>query len=429
LLLLLLAFVLAGPLPQVALAEEEGGDVIERPLYVFFQQPTNGTARVDPHVHAVIYAGGATATFIEDDFSKGTTVNATVDETGVRPDAASATNESYYLSRVFEFPSAGTFAWSEPLDLLMGGGTNASLVNVSVRFGGRAPDRNWTEWYEVGVQGVFDAVNAANASYVDLPAMQYRVAFRDPTDASTPRVTFVEVWYLAPAREVSFRVGPEGNWQKLGDGEGVYDVNVTIAAGPNALQARVVDSAGRELIATSWVSYDTVAPTIQSAPDEGAVVPGDGVAEIVFSEPVDPASAAAAIQVTAPFDVDRVWSADGTRLFLSAADAPGQAQVTVTIGPGLIDRAGNRFNDTRTYHYTMGVAEETVPVSPLLVGLLVAGALLGLFAFWHAGRLKQQRLEYARNFDEQGPAPSAEADGEPAGGAPSPTAGKTRRKT
>ncbi|MGH2628567.1 MAG: Ig-like domain-containing protein, partial [Anaerolineales bacterium] len=162
------------------------------------------------------------------------------------------------------------------------------------------------------------------------------------------------------------------------------------------LQARVVDTAGNEMVASLTVALDREAPRLESAPANGAVIPPDGAAELEFNEPIDAASAATAITVVAPFAVDQVWTADGRRLLLSAAGAESQGEVTVTVGPGLLDRAGNAFNETQTRRYVMGTAQAESPVPLLLVALLIAGAALGGVAVLHSGRLREQRKQYAR---------------------------------
>lgn len=395
------SFVLLCLFPALALAqeEEEGGELIEPPLYVTFVTPVNNSAQVHADVLAVIRAGGATATFTVDKFANGTLVNATADDTGIYPNATAGDGESSYTSQVFEHPQGADYRWSEPLDIVMSGSGAEilQLLNVSVRLGERGPAHNWTGWFEVSLGGTFESIEAENRSLLELPALQYRVEFMEPMNESTPQITLVEVWYLSMADSVHARLGTAGPWSRVGDGEGEFTFNSTLAPGLNTLQARVVDTAGRERIASVAVSFDAEAPRVAQAPTDGSVIPADEAAEIVFSEPIDIASAAAAITVEAPFTVDRVWSADHTTLHLSAAGSPNQAEVKVTVGPGLIDRAGNRFNDSMTWHFTMGPEEAPAELPLMLIVLIFAGVAVAGVSMWHAGRLKEQRRQYARH--------------------------------
>jgi hypothetical protein len=398
-----------------------GGEIFERPLFVAIDMPVNGTAQVTPQLQAVIRAGGSTLTFVQDDFDGGTLVNASHDETGIFPNASGQANESFFESKVFEYPEGARYRWTAPLDIVMSGGSGdvEPLLSVEVRFGGREGARNWTSWADIGLGGDYTAAPGLNNSSLESPAVQYKIHFLEPLNASTPKVTFVGVWYLAPLEAVYVRLGTSAQWHLLGNTPGQYKFNTTLAPGANVLQARAVDTAGSERVATATVSLDNEAPRVADAPVDGAVIPVDRAAEIVFSEPVDTASAASAITIEAPFTVDRVWSADGTRLFVSAAEAPTQGQVTVTVGPALIDAAGNRFNDTRTLHFTMGPGEAALEMTWLLVALFGAGGAVALVALWHGERLREQRKAYAREvakrMEDHGqgePAPGAETSPE-----------------
>ncbi|HEX9708376.1 MAG TPA: Ig-like domain-containing protein, partial [Candidatus Thermoplasmatota archaeon] len=388
----LLSAALVGPTPSQAAPE---GDILERPLFVVIDAPQDGSAQPTAGLQAVIRAGGSSLTFAQDDFADGLLVNASRDATGVFPNATAPGDESLYESRVFEHPDNGSYLWTPPLDVVMSGGSGdvLPLVGVEVRFGDRTPARNWSAWVDIGLGGDFRPPPGETNYSLASPAAQYRVLFLDPTNASTPRVTFVGFWYHAPLGAVYARLGASSAWELIGNASGQFRYNATLAAGANLLQARAVDTAGHELIATAAVTFDREAPRVASAPADGAVIRVDQAAEIAFSEPVDAASAAAAIVVDSSFAVDRVWTADGTRLLLSAAAAPSQGEVTVTVGPGLTDRAGNRFNDTQTWTYTMGPATAAPATPVLLVALLVAGAVAAAVAVWHSGRLREQRRQ------------------------------------
>jgi hypothetical protein len=399
------------------------GQPVELPLFVFFVTPVNGSQVPGSTVNAVVAAGGATAAFQLDTFENGSFVNAWLYESGVGPNATMQGAPSSYTSAPFEHPAAGTHRWSEPLDIVLAGsaGPIEGLLNVSVRLGARAPAHDWSPWFEVGVGGDFEAVLEANASLLARPALQYRVEFLDPTNASTPRISLVEAWYLAPAAQVEARVGPSSPWLPIGQGAGQFAFNATLSPGANLLEARVTDTAGAQRAASVSVTLDHQRPTIEGAPENGTLVAVDRVAQITFSEPIDPGSAAA-VRIEAPFTVDRVWTGDGTRLLLSAAAAPSRGEVTVTIGPGLTDRAGNRFNETWQRTYTMGPAPQAAGSSPLLAALLVAGVAMAAVALWHLGRLKEQRIAYAREvakrqeaLPEEPPAPGAPPPAQPPG--------------
>jgi hypothetical protein len=148
---------------------------------------------------------------------------------------------------------------------------------------------------------------------------------------------------------------------------------------------------------------------------------------MVFSEPVDRASAASAITITAGFRVDAVWSADNTTLFLSAAGSPWRGPVNITIGTGLTDRAGNHLETPQSFTYEMGRLPEQAPPNNTTLALPLALAVAGaaFLVLFVAQRAKKQREDYVermrRDLEERERAPAGEsvpADNETVGGGP-----------
>lgn len=383
-----------------ALAEEEGGGSITGPLDVEIIFPANDTVFAVPTLTAVVEADGQTADATLDDFVGGTFVNASFDGQGLRANASGPTNESYYLSRVFEQPAGpGPFVWSSPLDFLTSGSSAnlTPLLLIEARTGDRTPGRNWSDWFPVDLGGDYgDPRGRANESLLDLPALQYRIRFLDPMNASSPRIVLVEVWSLAPIVEVAARVGPAASWTVLGTAGGRYNFSIALAPGTSVLEARVRDGSGAVRTAQAELSYDIVAPVVESAPASGSLIPADTAAEIRFSEPMDRASASTNVVVEAPFQVDLVWSADNRTLLVSAQESGARALVKITLGAGLRDRAGNTLGSPVTYTYEMGtLAEPRVDSTPTLIVLFVAIGVAGALAMVLSSRARKQSQEHA----------------------------------
>lgn len=388
----------------VSAQEEEGGGSVTLPLDVEILYPPDGSAFRSPNLTVVVEADGATPANYRAPFENGTAVNATADGTGIHANASGPTNESYYVSPIHELPQSGIgFVWTDPIDFITSGssGNLEELLALDVRFGDLTPARNWTAWFNAEITGEFNGTGGPiNVSWLDLPAMQYRFRFLQPSNASSPSLILVEVWYLAPIQKVEARLGEAGGWVELGTSEGRYNWSVSLAFGTTTLEARVTDVGGKTRMAWANVSYDLTAPYLVSAPPNGSSIAPDAAARIVFSEPVDRASAAAAITVTAGFPVDAVWSLDNTSLFLSAADNPYRGPVTITIGTGLTDRAGNHLAAPETLAYEMGKFPEGQPPSnaglALPLGLAVVGA--GFLVFFVVQGANKKRKAYAEEM-------------------------------
>lgn len=383
-----------------ALAEEEGGGSITGPLDVQILFPANDTAFAVPSFTAVVEADGQTADATIDDFVNGTFVNTSFDTQGLRANASGPTNESYYLSRVFEQPPGpGPLVWSSPLDFLTSGSSAnlTQLLLIEARTGDRTPGRNWSNWFPVDAGGDYgDPRGPANEPLLELPALQYRIRFLDPFNASSPRVVLVEVWSLARIVEVAARVGGAASWTVLGTAAGQYNFSVTLAPGTSALEAQVRDASGAVRTARAEISYDIVAPQVESAPPSGSAIPEDAAAEIRFSEPMDRASASTNVVVEAPFQVDLVWSADNRTLFVSAQESGMRSPVKITLGAGLRDRAGNTLGSPISYTYEMGkLAEPLVDKTPTLIVLFAAIAVAGVAAMVLSSKARKQNLERA----------------------------------
>jgi hypothetical protein len=400
-------------LPASAQEEEPTGSVTP-PLDVEILYPPDGAAFREANLTVLVEADGATSANYRAPFENGSFVNATADAQGIHANASGPTNESFYISPVMELPTNGSgFVWTDPIDFLTSGSSGylGDLLALDVRFGDRTPGRNWTAWYEAEITGDFNGTaGPINESWLALPAMQYRFRFLDPLNASSPNVILVEVWYLAPIAKVEARLGDAGGWAELGTTGGRYNWSVVLPLGSTQLEARVTDVGGKTLVAWANVSYDLTAPFVVSAPPPGASIAPDAAARIVFSEPIDRASAAAAITITAAIPVDAVWSADNTTLFLSAAEATHRGQVNITIGTGLQDRAGNHLAAPQSFVYEMGSYADPGPPSnaslALPLALAVAGAaFLVLFIAQRAGKQRKEHVEKMRRelVEESGP--------------------------
>jgi hypothetical protein len=99
---------------------------------------------------------------------------------------------------------------------------------------------------------------------------------------------------------------------------------------------------------------------------------------ITFSEPMDTSAVEAALSVELGTVTERTWRLDDTVLALAIDMSDGQ-RVTVTVGPGATDRAGNPLGEEFTFYFVTKEFEEQTSDSPgmgaslLLVTLLSAG--------------------------------------------------------
>lgn len=391
----------------VALAAEEGegGAFLSLPLDVEVKYPPDGSGFASPNLTAVIEAEGDSVAFFSDDFKNGTLVNATLDDSGVTANASAGAGESSYASPIFLLPADGPgLEWSETLEYLTSNSSaNLSLLlNIEVHFGDRTDGRNWSAWVPASTAGEFGApVGPENESLRSRPALQYRFTFLEPANASNPHLSQMEVWFLVHIGLVEARLVP-GNWTVLGTAEGRYNFSVVLPLGDSALEARVTDVLGATKLAHANVTYDTVRPSVVSAPLSGSSIPADQAASIVFSEPIDAASASVHLSVAADFPVDLVWSADNTTLLVSAQESGKRGPVTLTLGSRLRDRVGNELGENLTFTFEMGKAPAAAAdITPLLVGLFALIGGVGLVVLLLSSRAKARKEAYAKAVIDQ----------------------------
>lgn len=111
-------------------------------------------------------------------------------------------------------------------------------------------------------------------------------------------------------------------------------------------------------------SGDVTAPlVIRLTPDNQDInVALDQTVIVSFSEPVDQATVAAALTLSAGTVTNLDWNSDGTGVEVSHSDWPEGVTVTVTVGTGVTDLAGNALaQDFSTVFYTYASA-------PVMVG-------------------------------------------------------------
>jgi len=396
--------------------EGEGGAFLALPLDVGFAYPPDGSGFAGPNLTAVVDAEGDSVAFFSDDFRNGTLVNATLDASGVAPNASAGAGESSYASPIFLLPADDTgIEWSQSLEFLTSGSSAnfTVLLKIDVRFGDRTDGRNWSAWVQATTAGEFGTpVGTANESLRQRPALQYRFTFLDPGNASNPHLSQMEVWFLVHIRLVEARL-QTGNWTVLGAAEGRYNFSVVLPPGDSFLEARVTDALGATKQARANVTYDTVRPSIVSAPVSGASIPPDQSAAIVFSEGIDAASASVHVSVVAQFPVDLVWSADNTTLFVSAQESGRRGPVTLSFGPRLRDRVGNELGEALSYTYEMGKAPQAAAdITPLIVALLALIGGVALVVLLLSSRAKARKEAYAKAVIDQlaggGPPPPPE---------------------
>lgn len=383
----------------------EGGAFLSLPLDVELRYPPDGSGFAGPNLTAVIEADGDSVGFFWDDFKNGTFVNATLDASGVRPNASAAPGTSSYTSPTFLLPADGPgLEWSQTLEYLTSNSSaNLSvLLDIEVHFGDRTDGRNWSAWVPATADGSFGSpVGPSNQSLRNSPSLQYRFTFLDPANASNPHLSQMELWFLVHIGRVEARLAP-GNWTVLGTSEGRYNFSVVLPAGNSLVEARVTDVLGATKLAHANVTYDTVRPTVLSAPQSGSSIPPDQAAVFVFSEPIDAASASVHLSVAGQLPVDLVWSNDNTTLFVSAQNATKRGPVTIVIGSRLRDRVGNEIGQDLTYTLDMGKAPEPVAdITPLLVALFALIGGVGIVVLLLSKRAKARKQAHAKAVIDQ----------------------------
>ncbi len=108
---------------------------------------------------------------------------------------------------------------------------------------------------------------------------------------------------------------------------------------------------------------DTTAPTVVSTvPANGATdVATNSVVTVVFSEAMEKNSADSTSVTMAPAVITSLqWSGDHTLTILHD-EWPGDSNVTVTLGTGLSDLAGNHLAAAYTFSFTVSIPDTTAP--------------------------------------------------------------------
>ena len=397
-----LALAVCAAFPAPAAAEHEGSGYIAFPLDVDILFPADGSAFRDGNITAVIDASGDSVAFFSDDFTAGTLVNATRDASGVVPNASSPSAESYYRSPEIALPRVSpAIEWSGSLEYVTSGSAAnlSALYLIQVRFGDLTPGRNWSAWFNATVDGDYTGELGDQAAALrSMGSLQYQITFLQPTNASNPHLSQMQVWFIGHVERLEARLASSATWMTVANDEGRYNFSMELPEGPSTLEARATDALGGVKIARVNVSRDNTPPTIASAPAQGASIPPDEVAEIKFDGPMDRASALGVIVIKSDFPVDAVWTADNTTLILSAQESGRRGPVTVTIGPQLKDKAGNAFGQNVSYTYEMGKPPEAQGGSTLL--LVAVAGIVGMAAIavlFMMGRAKKQREAHAQS--------------------------------
>lgn len=384
-----------------ALAEEEpSGDYIARPLDAEILYPADGAAFRAANVTAVIEADGESVAFFSDSFGGGTLVNASLDASGIVANGSGPLVESYYLSPVFELPRVSPgmeWLWSLQYTATGGQGNFSEFFRIEVRFGDLTPGRNWSAWFEATIDGDFDTALGIQSDVLRAQgALQYEFMFLQPDNASNPHISRVEAWFIGHIERVEARLASDSAWTFVAADEGRYNVSFSLPEGNSTIEVRATDALGGVRTKAVNVSRDNTPPVIAFATPQGTSVPPDETAQVRFDGPMDTASALGVILVTADFPVDQIWTADNTTLIFSAQEAGKRGPVSVTIGPGLKDKAGNAFGQNVSYTYEMGTPTEAPPSSaPLLVALLGIVGIAAIAVMYMMGRAKKEREAYA----------------------------------
>jgi hypothetical protein len=384
-------------------ADEEGGPFVATPLDVDILYPADNASFRDANITAVVEADGESVAFFTDAFTSGTLVNATKDTSGVAGNGSGPGVESYYRSPEFELPrSAPTIEWLWSLEYTTSGGQGnlSDFFEIWVRFGDLTSGRNWSEWYPASIDGDFSAALGANGSFERTRgALQYQFTFLQPDATASPRLSAMQVWFIGHIEVLEVRRLPDPTWTLVATEGGRYNVTVDLPEGNSTIEVRVTDALGASRTASVPVSRDNSPPVVASAPAQGASIPPDEAVEIRFDGPMDTGSAVAAVTVQADFPVDRVWTADRTTLILSAQQAGRRGLVTVNIGPGLRDAAGNPFGQSVSYTYEMGTPSAgSADSTPLLIALAGIVGLAAVGVLYMMGRAKRDRALQSERF-------------------------------
>lgn len=145
------------------------------------------------------------------------------------------------------------------------------------------------------------------------------------------------------------------------------------------------DLAGNALPVTTFsfttaAPPDTTRPTVAStSPSAGSTnVPANSNLEFNFSEPMDEAATEAAF-TSSPAITNRVitWNAAHTLMSINpGVDLPSGASVTMTIGLGARDLAGNTLAASRSFTFTTAAAPDTT--RPTVVSVSPTNAAVGV---------------------------------------------------
>jgi hypothetical protein len=408
-----LAVTLLGLALPASSEEEPGGPFIAWPLDVDILYPADGAAFRAADLTAVVESEGESVAFFSDDFARGTLVNVTRDASGIVPNASAGAGASTYLSPEFELPRVSpSIVWSGSLEFLTSGsGANLSeLLAFRVRFGDLTAGRNWSAWFDTEVDGDYlAALGNASGALRSMGSLQYEVEFLQPGNASNPHISQMQLWFIGRIERIEARLAGSPTWTLLATSEGRYNLSLSLPEGASTIEARVTDALGGTALASVNVFRDNSPPAVALAPQDGASIPPDASAEVRFDGPMDVASALGVVTVRADFPVDMVWTADNTTLLLSAQESGRRGLVTLTIGPGLKDKAGNEFGRTATYTYEMGKPAEAGGSSPaLLVALAGVVGIAAIAVLFMMGRAKRERARHAaavRAEMESGPQP------------------------
>lgn len=197
------------------------------------------------------------------------------------------------------------------------------------------------------------------------------VAFSEPMEEETvlsnlsfePTVTYAAVWHGDTLVVTPGVLLSTGTPYTMTVGAGCED-----AAG-NALGADVA------IAFTTTAAADNVPPTVVSTvPADGEMdVLGTTVIEIAFSEPMNSMSVWDALSVTpSPADMWMEW--DATTLLVHHTAFDTETQVTVTIGVGAMDLAGNHLASPCLFDFTTRADDER----PYLVSATPANGATGI---------------------------------------------------
>ncbi len=397
---LALAVLAVGIAAAAAAEEEPTGGYIARPLDVEMLFPADDAAFRDGNISAVVEGDGESVAYFSDAFTNGTLVNASIDTSGVVANGSGPGVDSYYRSPEFELPRVSpAIEWLGSLEFTTSG-TNGNLTElflIQVRFGDLTPGRNWSSWFNATADGDFEAAlgNSSDALR-GLGALQYQFTFLQPTNMSNPHISGMQIWFIGHIERLEARLSTASVWTLVATEAGRYNVSLSLPEGTSTIEARVFDALGATRIVRVNVTRDNSPPVVASAPPDGASIPADESAPIRFDGPMDAATAAAGIVVHADFPVDQVWTADNTTLILSAQESGKRGLVTVAIGPGLKDKAGNAFAGNVTFTYQMGKPlEPQQSVTPLVIAVFGIVGLAAIGVLFMAQRSKKERQEHA----------------------------------